>query len=231
MAIKITNTQDYALNGVKCMVYSRTGVGKTTLCATAPAPLIISNESGLLSLANYSVPVIEVNSIETIGEAYRFLTQSQEARAIQTICVDSVSELAEVVLTQYKGQFSDGRQAYGKMNDDIAEVIRLFRDIKGKNVYFTAKLKRFVDEDTGITTYIPSMPGKTLLGDLPYFFDEVFSLQIGVMEDGTTTYRYLQTTSSIKYEGKDRSGKLAPYEPANLSHIFTKIIQPKAQEK
>lgn len=221
--IKISSTQDYQVQGVKCLVHSKAGVGKTYMCSTAPAPLIISNESGLLALKEFNIPVIEVKSILDIGEAYRFLTQSNEAKAIQTICMDSLSEIAEVVLIEYKQQFTDARQAYGKLNDDIAAMIRLFRDIRGKHVYFTAKQLKFTDDDNGIVQYVPGMPGKTLLYQLPFFFDLVFALHIGVTED-QKKYRYLQTQPSIKFEAKDRSGKLDEVEPANLNHVFAKVM-------
>ena len=51
MALKFTTTNQAAqLHGVKALVYGPSGAGKTTLCATAPAPIIISAEAGLLSL-------------------------------------------------------------------------------------------------------------------------------------------------------------------------------------
>ena len=64
--IKITSTKDFYLRGIKCLVYGESGVGKTVLCSTAPDPIIISAESGLLSLRKKDIPVIEINSLKTL---------------------------------------------------------------------------------------------------------------------------------------------------------------------
>ncbi len=230
MAIKVTSTKDVAGNGVKVLTYSRAGVGKTKLSATAPKPIIISAEAGLLSLQDDKVDIIEVESVEDIMEAYIFLTESKDAEKYETICLDSLTEIAEVMITEYKSQEKDARQAYGRLNDDMSSFIRSFRDLKGKHVYFTAKEQRIVDDATGITTYMPGMPGKTLLNGLSFFFDEVFAMQIGRLEDGTK-YRYLQTAPTPRYEAKDRSGRLDEKEEPNLTKIFAKIESKPTEKK
>lgn len=220
--IKIISTRDYGLNGVKILVYSPAGYGKTVLCKTAPKPIIISAEAGLLSLAGEDIPVIEVKSMEDVANAYDYITKTEEGKKFDTVCVDSITEIAEVMLIEYKKQYKDPRQAYGQLNDDMASLIRLFRDIKDKNVYFTAKQVRIENPDTGVVSYMPGMPGKTLLNGLSFFFDEVFVLRIGQLEDGST-YRYLQTSPDISFEAKDRSGKMLPQAKPDLAETF-KII-------
>lgn len=219
MAIKITSTVDYKASGVKCLVYGPAGIGKTVLCSTAPNPIIISAESGLLSLAEVDIPVIEINTVNDAAECYEWASMSDEAKKYDTFCLDSVTEIAEVLLSEYKKEEKDARQAYGRMNDDMTGLIRSFRDLKGKNVYFSAKQTRINEE--GVTTYAPSMPGKTLMNGLPFFFDEVFVMRIGQLED-RTTYRYIQTNSDFQYDCKDRSGKLSLVEEPNLTKIFEK---------
>jgi len=221
MTIKIISTRNYSSDGVKVLISGPAGIGKTMLSATAPNPIIISAEAGLLSLANYDIPVIEVTSIELLMDAYRFCTESKEARMFETYCLDSISEIGEVLLSQYKKDYKDPRQAYGETNDSMTSLIRSFRDIKGKHVYFTAKQSR-IDEN-GRICYVASMPGKTLVSALPYFFDEVFVMGVGKLEDGET-YRYLQTTKdALNRDCKDRSGKLSDIEKPDLSYIFDKI--------
>jgi len=223
MAIKIQTTKDYGLNGVKCLVFSPAGYGKTVLASSAPGPIIISAESGLLSLQDKNIPYIEVKSVDDVFEIYEWAKRSDEAKQYYTLCLDSVTEIAEVMLSQFKGEERDPRQAYGRLADTMSGMIRAFRDLHGKNVYFSAKQVTFTDEASGVTSYKPSMPGKQLLNGLPFFFDEVFPLRLGKTEDGTV-YRYLQTYADLRYDGKDRSGKLAEIEPPNLTAIFEKIL-------
>ncbi len=221
--IKITSTKDFKHTGAKVLVYSPAGVGKTVLASTAPNPIIISAESGLMSLQEIDVPVIEVKTLNDVLEVYEWNKSSDEAKQYKTLCLDSITEIAEVMLAQYKSEEKDPRAAYGRLADDMSGMIRGFRDTKDKNVYFSAKQVKLIDESNGVTTYVPSMPGKQLLNGLPFFFDLVMPMKVGKLEDGTV-YRYLQTHADLQFEGKDRSGKLDPVEEPNLTKLFNKII-------
>lgn len=225
MGIKLTTTNKSATH-VKALCYGDSGVGKTVLCSTAPSPLIISAEGGLLSLSHLDIPVIEVKTFDDAKEAYRFVTESEEANQFETICLDSITEIAEVLLSQFKVEDKDPRASYGRLADDMTTLVRGFRDLQGKHVYFAAKMARIEDDYTGISTFRPAMPGKTLVNGLPFFFDEVLALKIGVTEDDEK-YRYLQTEADVQYTAKDRSGHLAEIEKPDLSHIFDKILNKK----
>lgn len=225
MAIQWTTTDKQGVeNGIKVLVYAGSGYGKTTLCATAPDPVILSAESGLLPLRKFSIPVMKIATLEDLMEAYRWITTASEARLFQTVCLDSLSEIGEVVLAHLiktKGQ-NDPRKAYGELLPQVTQMIRAFRDLPGKNVYFAAKMESMKDEQSGRVMYGPSMPGQKLGPQLPYFFDEFFRLAIG-KDDKGNLFRYLQTQPDLQYDAKDRSGALAAMEPPDLSHIFKKI--------
>ena len=223
MAIKLTTARQSAVtNGIKCLVYGPSGVGKTSLIKTAKNPLIISAESGLLALRDTDIPVIEVRTVSDVHEAYQFCT-SEECAGFDWICLDSISEIAEVCLVSEKAIAKDPRQAYGALSDQVTELVRAFRDLPGKNVYFAAKQERVKDELTGAMLYSPSMPGQKLGYGLPYFFDEVFCLRAEKDETGTVV-RMLQTQPDYQYSAKDRSGALDAYEIPDLSHIQEKIM-------
>lgn len=222
MAIKLTTTGQSATH-VKALCYGDAGAGKTVLGATAPNPVIISAESGLLSLSHMNIPVIEVQTLDDVKEAYEFITESKDAEQFETICLDSITEIGEVMLSQYKKEDKDPRKSYGALADHMAQLIRTFRDLEGRHVYFSAKMVRIEDEYTGISTFRPMMPGKTLVNGLPFFFDEVMALRIGEADDGTK-YRYLQTEPDMQYTAKDRSGALDMIERPDLTHLFDKIL-------
>ena len=142
-AIKLTSTKQAAqLNGLKVCVYGASGAGKTRLCATTGAPtVIISAESGLLSLRDTDIPVIEVQTLQDVFDAYQFVSQSAEAQHFEWVCLDSISDIGEAVLSAEKKTSKDPRQAYGAMADQMHELVRAFRDLPGKNVYFSAKME------------------------------------------------------------------------------------------
>jgi hypothetical protein len=227
-----------SIGGIKSLVYGEAGVGKTMLLATAPVPVMISNESGALSLrkANlerlygvgnphitYNMPIIEVKTVEDLAEAHRWCSESNEAKGFHTIGMDSASEIAEVILNNAKRQVKDPRQAYGELIEKMETTIRSFRDIPNKHVLITAKMEPLKDEMTGVVKYAPAMPGAKLGNKLPYFFDEVFRLGINKTPQGES-YRFLQTQPDLQFVAKDRSGALGPIEPPILSAIFAKIM-------
>lgn len=221
MAINLKSTKTFASNGVKVLVYGQAGAGKTSLIATAPNPVILSAEGGLLSIADADIPYIEVSCMETMQEAYMWCLESEEAKAFKTICLDSISEIAEVCLSAEKATTKDPRQAYGEMQDQMGKFIRSFRDLPGVNVYMSAKVEKSQDE-MGRVMYAPSMPGNKAAQGLPYFFDEVLALRVEKDAEGHTQ-RALMCDSDGLWGAKDRSGKLEAWEAPNLGEIFKKI--------
>jgi hypothetical protein len=224
MAIRLTTTRDAARNnGIKVLVHGPAGAGKTSLCATTGEPtIIISAEAGLLSLRGHDIPVIEVASIDDVHEAYRFILESQDAIDFRWICLDSISEIAEVCLSSEKAKTKDPRQAYGALSDQMGGLIRAFRDLPGRNVYFSCKQARVKDETAGTTLYCPSLPGQALGQGIGYFFDEVFALRVEKDAEGNVT-RWLQTGRDFTHEAKDRSGALEMFEAPNLAAVAAKI--------
>ena len=224
MAIKLTSTKEAAkVNGIKVLTYGQAGAGKTSLCATTGEPtIIISAESGLLSLRHADIAVIEVGSLADVHEAYQYVT-SEAGNEFRWVCLDSISEIAEVVLNFEKKATKDPRQAYGALSEQMQDLLRAFRDLPGKNVYMSAKMASVKDDMTGAMLYGPSMPGAKLGQGIPYLFDEVFVLRAEKGDDGQV-YRTLQTGSDFQYVAKDRSGALEFYEEPDLSKIAAKIL-------
>lgn len=224
MAIRLTSTKQSCIdNGLKFLVHAPAGAGKTVLCSTTgSSTVIISAEAGLLSLRNSDIPVIEVKSLQDVEDAYRFITESQDAKHFDFVCLDSISEIADVCLAHEKKNNKDVRQAYGALQDHMGGLVRAFRDIPQKNVYFSCKQAREKDEQTGAFLYGPSLPGAKLGQGISYFFDFVFALRVEKMEDGSMA-RMLQTTRDYQYEAKDRSGALDMFEEPSLAAIAAKI--------
>jgi hypothetical protein len=220
--IRWLTTDQVARNGVKILGYGGAGTGKTSLCATAPAPFVISAEAGLLSLARHKIPGAEVQTIADLADIWRWVATSAEAQQFATICLDSSTEITEVLLQTLKAGSKDPRKAYGEMLDQMMQLLRAFRDIPGKHVYITAKEEWAKDEASGAMKFQPMMPGQKLGQQLPYLFDEVFRLIVARDQQGQKQH-VLCTQADYQYEGKDRSGCLAPFEQPNLSAIINKI--------
>jgi len=219
--MQLKSTKDLHTNGVKLLVYGQAGAGKTSLIRTLPNPVVFSAEGGLLSLAQDNIPFIEVTDMATLTEAYKWATESDDAKQFDSVALDSISEIAEVVLSSEKKKSKDPRQAYGALQEIIGDLIRAFRDIQGKNVYFSAKLEKQSDE-LGRMLYWPSMPGNKTGQQLPYYFDEVLALRVEKDADGQTQ-RALMCDSDGLWTAKDRSGRLDAWEAPDLGAIINKI--------
>ena len=221
MAINLKSTGNLAGNGVKLLVYGQAGAGKTSLIPTLPNPIVLSAEGGLLSIQDAELPYLEITTMAELQEAYKWLAESAEAAQFESVAIDSISEIAEVALNYEKKVNKDPRAAYGAMQEQMADIIRAFRDLPAKHVYMSAKLEKTQDE-MGRILYAPSMPGNKTGQALPYFFDEVLALRVERSEAGVPV-RGLQTQGDGIWTAKDRSGRLDAWEPADLNAVIAKI--------
>lgn len=221
MAIQIKRSGSLCADGVKLLVYGQAGAGKTSMIPTLPNPIALSAEGGLLSIAGADIPYIEIGSMDALQEAYMWLRDSAEAAQFKSVALDSISEVAEVVLADELRRNKDGRAAYGELNTKMAALIRAFRDLPGRHVLMTAKLEKAQDE-MGRMLYGPSMPGKSLTQQLPYFFDFVFPLRVEKDAEGKTQ-RSIMTDGDGLWLAKSRSHRLALWEVPDLGAIIGKI--------
>ena len=221
MAINLKSTGNLSANGVKLLVYGQAGAGKTSLIPTLPNPIVLSAEGGLLSIQDAELPYLEITTMAELQEAYKWLAESAEAAQFESVAIDSISEIAEVVLNYEKKINKDPRAAYGSMQEQMADIIRVFRDLPAKHVYMSAKLEKTQDE-MGRILYAPSMPGNKTGQSLPYFFDEVLALRVERDAEGNSQ-RALMCDSDGLWLAKDRSGKLESWEAPDLSMIIAKI--------
>lgn len=220
MAVSVKRTRDLSRNGVKLLVYGAAGAGKTSLITTLPNPIVLSAEGGLLSIQDADLPYIEIATIDDLRQAYSYIV-SEEGAAFESVALDSISEIAEVVLNAEKKIAKDPRQAYGAMQEQMGDLIRAFRDLPGKHVYMSAKLEKSQDE-MGRILYAPAMPGNKVGQSLPYFFDEVLALRVEKDAEGSTQRALMCDTDGL-WQAKDRSGKLAAWEAPDLGAIIEKI--------
>jgi energy-coupling factor transporter ATP-binding protein EcfA2 len=225
MAVKFTDTGKSATH-VKVLVFGPSGVGKTTLIKTLPNPLIITSEKKLLALKDEKIRTIVIDDHHDLERVYTMIMEDPKFKPFETIVLDSVSDIAETLLDHFREHPVDGnphpQAPYGSMLDVLIPLIKKFRDIPDKHVYFIAKAKYVQDQNTGITMWMPSCPGQKLGPELPYLFDIVLAMRIGERESGKQ-FRYLQTQPDIQWAAKGVKG-LDHIERPNLSYLFDKVL-------
>jgi phage nucleotide-binding protein len=209
--------------GAKILIYGAAGAGKTTLCATAPGKkLMIDMESGLLSVRDdKNIDVIQVKKAEDVMEICQAL-QSGELQ-YDTVCLDSISEMSEILLNYEKAKHKDPRMAYGNVQESVTNVMRAYRDLHMHVVFVSKMEKQNVDN---VMQYEPKMVGTKLGQSITYFFDEVLALRVIEEQDddgGIVKNRWLQTDVGQGFTAKDRSGKLEPFEEPCLNSIIGKL--------
>lgn len=224
MPVSIQKTSQLALiHGVKILIYGGPGVGKTTLAASCGDPpgegvLILSAENGLLSLRGSDIDCIQIKTILDFEEAYLYVMSPECKHHI--IYIDSISEIAEMILSSAKAGLKDPRAAYGALIEQFTVLIKNFRDVSMKHVVMVAKEETYAP-DGALATIRPFLPGSKLPVDLPHLVDEVFHME--VQHDGTRTFKTQPDGTS---KAKDRSGNLLPLESADqgLQAIINKIL-------
>lgn len=227
--MQVKGFEDVTSDGIKALIYSEPGNGKTTLAATLDLKrtLIISFESGLLSILDESgfedLQYVEPSNLSDLKDIYDNLKNNKDLAAkYDTIFIDSLSEISDMMLealkqdpTVYTGM-KDNMKLYMINQEKVVGIAKSFRDLKGYNVIMTAlaatKTTNMVEK------LLPSMAGQKLADKLPPLYDFVWYLE--VTSDGVRRL-ITQPTSSIT--AKSRSRKLESAEEPNLGNILLKI--------
>ena len=94
----------------RIMVYGPHGLGKTTFGASAPKPIFIPTEDGLgvLDVDHFPVATAEADVISAIGTLY------QEKHDYQTVVIDSLDWLENLIWEQVNSTHDAKELAYGK---------------------------------------------------------------------------------------------------------------------
>jgi phage nucleotide-binding protein len=227
MEIKSTNT--VSIKRATILITGVSGSGKTFLARSLPEKevLIISLESGLMSLMGTNISVIEVKNKKELDEVMKFLGSSENK--FKYIFFDSLSELGELLLFELKQdpKFQDPRntlQLYGKYNEQITSYIKYVRDLP-QNVILTCLEANTTDGLEKVVTF--HLPGSAIKNSLKSFIDICLHLKIFEGDDKKKV-RKLVTSSEESVISKDRSGKLRAYEDVDLHNLFNKILGEKS---
>ncbi len=213
--------------GVKCVVYGAPGSGKTPLINTAPRPLLLACEPGLLSMRNSTVPTYQGYTVKAIDDFFEWFFNSAETKNFDTICIDSVTQMADIYLQgaltgkSKSGNKVHGKVAYGEMATETMKQLRgLYYSIQ-KHTYLIAK--EAATEDNGVTMRRPYMQGKQLPVEFPHLFDEILHLGIHNVP-GVGQVKSLQCNASIDTLARDRTGMLAEFEQPDFSALVKKCM-------
>lgn len=213
--------------GVKMMVYGDPGVGKTPVLNTAPRPVLCACEPGLRSMANSSIPTWEAYTLQRMSEFFDWLFGSHEARAFDTVGVDSVSQYAEIALAHamHSSRNRDPRSWYGDMSKEVFDKMSGLYFLQQKHVYLIAKKQQMEEGTANRLRARPYFPGKELHVKVPHLYDEILHMEKTLWVQDGKYYPVFRTQPNDAVLARDRSGKLAELEGADLSALISKAMQ------
>lgn len=205
--------------GVKSLVYGPPGTGKTPLLNTAPRPVLLAVEPGLLSMRGSPIPTCLAETPALIDDFFNWLFNSREADQYDTVGIDSVSEISYRYLVPELKAHKDGRKAYGEMARKVFPHLSNLYYMRNKHAYLIAKQ---TTDESG--KYIPHFEGKDLGTKVPHLYDEILHLA-KVQVPGVGEVTALRTQEAYNIAARDRSGRLAEFEQPHLTNLFNKILQ------
>lgn len=222
--------------GAKIVVFGGPGSGKTPLSTTAPNPILIATEPGLLSLRGHTIATIEAHTRKQIDDIVKWCCESKESSAFQTLVIDSLSNLSEIILDDEQSKNSHGLKAYGNMASAVLAICNRLFYLQSKHVVMIAKQAMVengrqqvrMNGETMIEPILqkrPYFPGKDLNIKVPHLFDSVFHMGLANLQSTNTAYKVnaIRTRETEEIFARDRSGRLSEIEEPNLTQIFGKM--------
>lgn len=209
--------------GIKCILFGGPGSGKTPLITTCPNPVALITEPGLTSIRKIlNVPAWEGFDVPKIDEFFKWFFESAESKKFDTLCLDSVTQFAEIHLKKELAGNKDGRRAYGQMSIKVKEIIDKLFYLQNKHIMLIAKQGIFEDE-TG-SKKKPYFPGQELNVYIPHLFDEILHLGLYNVPGVVGETKAIRTKENFNTVARDRSGNLAEFEFPDMNVIFKKCM-------
>ena len=204
------STKSLELKYFHCLLYGRIGIGKTTLLGTAPKPFIIATEDGLTPLFNHNIDYQLIKKSEELRNLWMMLSKSD----YETVCVDSLSALSDMILAEIEAETGtdEAKTTYPLLRSRLWKIVMGYLKLP-KHVIFTATETRSDDKPV-----LPSVTGAKLCEDIARPFDFVQFMDFN--KDGNVVIHTGRHRYSV---AKDRTGEIGAeqkYYPAYFEDII-----------
>jgi hypothetical protein len=217
-------------------LYADSGVGKTSLAATAPGPIFLDSNKGLLSIAERvgfeHVRSVKISKIADLNAAYDNFTGTGDEnwkRKFNTCVFDHWDDMQGIVLDEIveKAMERDDRRddtveqrEYGIMYNKLARYLRKFKALPCHKILICGMKEDF---ETGKQR--PSIIGQ-MAYKLPYFVDHTLYLR----RNEKTGRRYIHLDATEEFYAKTRAHWFTPEQrkirvdfdnPKTLTELFS----------
>lgn len=214
---------------LRMLIYGGSGVGKTYFGSTAPNPLFLSAEEGLLCLAEQGVNYVEIKTKQDLENIYFALKNNnlkdQNGKPIKcdTVIIDSLTEIQQVIINKITGGRQPSQREWGEFSNQMAEVLRKFKGLDKHLVFICLENEKADEDDNGreYSRFAPELYGK-LMQKTAALVDMVgrYYMKVEVKNNKPTSKRVLTFQYSPRYIAKDRSGKLPAFVEPDFSALL-----------
>lgn len=208
--------------GCKAIVYGPAGVGKTPILQSAPRPLLLATEPGLLSMRGSKIPTYEAYTPAKVDEFFKWFFNSNETKNFDTLGIDSASQIADIYLIDAQKNNKHGLKAYGEMAESTMEHLRTLYYTRYKHTYVVCK-EEIKDLD-GQSMRRPYFPGQVLPISVPHLYDFILRLAKTNVPGVQGEALAFQCQGSYNVLSRNRTGNLNQYEPPNFSDLVNKAM-------
>lgn len=202
--------------GVKAIVYGPPGSGKTPILNTAPNPVLLATEPGLLSMRNSNIPTWIAPTKAKIDEFFKWFEYSAEAKKFDTLGIDSTSQMCNIALDESTAKH--GLAQYGDMAEYVYPIMKRMYFMQNKHMYMIAK------EEFANNTKRPAYPGNFLPKEMPHLFDCILRLAKTNIPNVGEVLAF-QCNGSFDVVARNRTGTLDTFEPPDFGAIITKAMK------
>lgn len=224
--------------GIKGCIFSKSGIGKTSLLWTLPAekPLFFDLEAGDLAIEGWQGDTIRPRTWQDCRDIAAFIGSPNPALRddqpysqahydavtakygnagaldkYDTIFIDSITVAGRLCFNWCKGQPQAFSDKTGKP------------DTRGKNIWFVGILDEKID-DFNRRFFQPQIEGSKTALQLPGIVDQVIAMAEMTSLEGKSFRAFIcHTINDAGYPAKDRSGRLDLMEEPHLGRLMQKI--------
>jgi len=217
-------------HNLRMVIYGSSGIGKTVFGNTAPNPLFLSAEEGLLSLADKGVNYVKIETTQDIDNIYHALKNGSlkddkgKKIKVDTVVIDSLTEVQQVIINNITGGGMPSQRQWGDFSTKMAEILRKFKGLDVHLIFICLENEKNDEDDNGrdFSRFVPELYGK-LMQKTCAMMDMVgrYYMKTTVVNDKPTAQRVMTFEYSPRHVAKDRSGKL----PAFVDPDFTKLLE------
>lgn len=136
---------------ISALIYGQSGMGKTTLACSAPAPVLFDFDNGVSRIrAEHQVPTVQIARWQDAMDALAELTADR--MGFRTVIIDTASKMIDSITEHICGAANPKLQQWGSINNTFKAFNRTLRSL-GLNVVYVAQ--REVEKNGEDTRYVP----------------------------------------------------------------------------